>query len=344
MVKILERESALVGNSPDRASKPRMTPLRLALLICLAVTACVQSGQARPANTNASAPQAPTPSSPGTPAPPREGDPVIAAAGDIACDTNVPSEGSCHQQATSDLVLTRGYSQVLTLGDNQYEDGTLNEFRTYFHPTWGQVKRQINPSVGNHEYQTPGALGYFRYFRGRAGDRNRGYYSFDISAWHLVALNSNCGEVSCAGGSAQVRWLRADLATNDARCTLAFWHHPRWSSGVTHGDDEDVAPFVRALYDDGAELVLVGHEHNYERFAPQDPHGQRDDARGVRQIVVGTGGSDHHGFGPADPNSERRNSDTFGILELTLHPTSYQWRFVPEAGQAFTDSGRTNCH
>jgi calcineurin-like phosphoesterase family protein len=272
------------------------------------------------------------------------GDPVIAAAGDIACNTSIRAQSTCHHEATSDLLVRAGFDWILALGDNQYEEGTLRGFRTYFHSTWGRVKRRIRPTAGNHEYMSQRARGYFRYFGRAAGPPSKGYYSFDIGTWHVVALNSNCAEVSCAKASAQYNWLRRDLAAHDNACTLAFWHHPRWSSGIVHGGSDDVAPLVQALYEFNADVLLVGHEHNYERFAPQSPQGKEDTKRGIREFVVGTGGKDHHPFGPPVPNSEVRNSDMYGVLQLTLHPDSYEWRFVPEAGGAFTDSGRTGCH
>lgn len=271
-------------------------------------------------------------------------DPIIAAAGDIACNQKSPGETTCRHAATSDLLVESDYDWVLALGDIAYEEGTFSQYRAYFEPTWGRVKRRIRPVPGNHEYQTERARGYFRYFGKAAGPPGRGYYSFDIGRWHVVALNSNCGEVACAEGSDQEAWLRADLAAHDNICTLAFWHHPRWSSGVTHGGIDDVAPLVRALYESGADVLLVGHEHNYERFAPQDPKGRKDTKRGIRQFVVGTGGRDHHPFGTPVPNSEVRNSDTYGVLQLTLRPDSYEWRFTPEAGRTFTDAGRGDCH
>lgn len=272
------------------------------------------------------------------------GDPVIAAAGDIACSAGIPGETTCRHQATSDILVDGDYDWILALGDNVYEDGTLKEFRTYFNPTWGRVKRRILPVPGNHEYQTQQARGYFRYFGKAAGPRGKGYYSLDIGKWHVVGLNSNCGEVSCAEGSEQHGWLRKDLAAHRNKCTLAFWHHPRWSSGTTHGGNDDVAPLVSALYEFGADVLLVGHEHNYERFSPQDPEGQKDTEKGIRQFVVGTGGKDHHLFGMPVANSEVGSADTYGVLQLTLHPGSYGWRFIPEAGRTFTDSGRTDCH
>lgn len=333
--------------------RARIRPLQFAAVASLlALSACVgdepvvgggQGGRTTPRQASGTAAPSPT-VAPVTPGRASSGDPVIAAAGDIACNIGVPGETTCRHRATSDVVVAGSYDRVLVLGDNAYEDGTLNDFRTYFDPTWGRVKRRIRPVPGNHEYQTQGARGYFRYFGKAAGPRGQGYYSFDIGTWHVVALNSNCGEVSCAEGSDQQMWLRADLSGNDSACTLAFWHHPRWSSGVTHGGNDDVAPLVTTLYEFGAEVLLVGHEHNYERFAPQTPKGRRDTKSGIRQFVVGTGGKDHHPFGTPVPNSEVRNSETYGVLQLTLHPRSYQWRFVPEKGKSFTDSGRTNCH
>lgn len=327
----------------------RMRSFRLAAIAALvALSSCVSDQPVVGGGQGArSSPGQVTglPSPTASPAPSVDGgDPVIAAAGDIACKASVPDQMTCRQQATSDLIVDGGYDWVLALGDIAYEDGTPAEFRTNFHPTWGRFKGRIRPAPGNHEYQTDGARGYFRYFGKTAGPRGKGYYSLDIGEWHVVSLNSNCGEVSCAEGSAQVRWLRRDLAAHRNACTLAFWHHARWSSGTTHGGIDDVAPFVRALYEFGAEIVLVGHEHNYERFAPQNPEGQRDAKRGLRQFVVGTGGRDHHPFGRPVPNSEMRNSETYGVLQLILQPRSYEWRFIPEEGQAFTDSGRTICH
>lgn len=329
-----------------------MSPLCVAVVASLLVLgACVRDvpvvgggtgASATPGQAGGTGAQSPTV----TPAPGRGsgGDPVIAAAGDIACETTIPGETTCRHAATSDLLIGARYDRILALGDNAYEEGTLSQFRSYFHPTWGRVKPRIRPVPGNHEYAMEGARGYFRYFGKAAGPGGKGYYSFGVGTWHIVALNSNCGEVSCADGSAQEKWLRADLAARDNACTLAFWHHPRWSSGTTHGGNADVAPLVATLYEFRAEVLLVGHEHNYERFAPQTPKGRKDTEKGIRQFVVGTGGKDHHPFGTPVPNSEVRNSETYGVLQLTLHPDSYEWRFIPEAGKAFTDSGRTNCH
>jgi acid phosphatase type 7 len=286
-----------------------------------------------------------------------QADPVIAAAGDIACDPlsadlngGRGAHGACQDRVTAALLARRDLAAVLTLGDNQYEDGRLSAFRTVYDRTWGRVKGITHPAVGNHEYRTPGATGYFDYFNGvgqaigPAGERGKGYYSFDIGAWHLIALNSNCDQVGgCESGSPQERWLQADLAAHASLCTLAYWHHPRFSSGQ-EGTSSRVAALWQDLYDAGADLVLVGHAHDYERFAPQDPTGTADPARGIREIVVGTGGKRHYGFLDVQPNSAVRNADTWGVVELTLHATGYDWRFVPEAGGWFTDAGSAPCH
>jgi Calcineurin-like phosphoesterase len=266
-------------------------------------------------------------------------DPVIAAAGDISCDqAGTPAGSSCQQQATSDLLVGANPAGVLTLGDQQYEDGALSKFQGFYDPAWGRVKPITHPAPGNHEYGTKGATGYFSYFGAAAGTAGLGYYSYDIGAWHLISLDSN------SPSSAQVAWLKSDLAASSARCTLAYWHHPRFSSGSTHGDNTSVAPFWDALYAAGADVVLNGHEHNYERFAPQSPSGAADSARGIREFVSGTGGRNHYPISSAKPNSQVHNSDTFGVLELSLHPSGYDWQFRPAAGGGFTDQGSGSCH
>ncbi len=278
-------------------------------------------------------------------------DPVIAAAGDIACDPadakyngGVGTEAACHMKATSDLVLEVNPVAVLTLGDNQYEIATLSEFRQSFDPTWGRLKSIIHPAVGNHEYKTPGASGYFNYFGTAAGDLGKGYYSYSIGTWHIIALNSNCSDVGgCGPRSTQELWLKSDLAAHPAFCTLAYWHHPRFSSG-RYGNNPEYGAFWQDLYNARADVVLVGHEHNYERFALQDPNGSADPAHGIRQFIVGTGGKNFSVFVTFQPNSEVRNSGTFGVLVMTLHPKSYDWRFIPEPGKGFTDSGSASCH
>jgi acid phosphatase type 7 len=276
---------------------------------------------------------------------PTGSDPVIAAAGDIACEADrMVTETTCHQQATSDLVVRLDPTAVLALGDQQYERSQLSSFRNAYDRTWGRLKAITHPVPGNHEYLSGGS-GYFGYFGAAAGDPQKGYYSFDLGAWHLIALNSQCSWVSggCGPGSPQERWLRADLAAHRDACTLAYWHQPRFSSGQ-HGSNPHYDAFWRDLYEANAEIVLTAHDHDYERFAPQDPAGRPDTNRGIREFVVGTGGKNHYRFKAAQPNSQVRNGDTFGVLVLTLHPTSYSWRFVPEAGKTFTDSGSTACH
>jgi len=276
--------------------------------------------------------------------------PVIAAAGDIACadsdadyNSGLGTSTACRQLYTSNLLVGGGYSAVLPLGDNQYNSGSLSQFNAVYDPTWGRVKSISRPVVGNHEYGTSGASGHFTYYGSLAGDPSKGYYSYDVGAWHLIALNSNCTRVACDVGSAQEQWLRSDLSAHPAACTLAYTHHARWSSGHD-GDNVFVQPLWQALYDGGAELLLSGHSHNYERFAPQNATGGADNASGIRQFVVGTGGAFFTGVGSAHPNSQVRNNNTFGILKLTLRSTGYDWQFVPEAGATFADSGSTACH
>jgi hypothetical protein len=278
-------------------------------------------------------------------------DPAIAAAGDIACDPNSPNfnggQGTataCRMQATAQLLIHEKLTAVLPLGDLQYEVGSANAFQQSYDRTWGQLKAITRPVVGNHEYVTPGATAYFRYFGAAAGDPQRGYYSYDLGQWHVIALNSNCAEVGgCDRNSPQGQWLQADLAAHLRKCTLAYWHHPRFSSGY-HGNDSSTEAFWQLLYKAGAEVILSGHDHHYERFATQTPQGQPDEQRGIRQFVVGTGGKNHYELQAIQPNSQVQNADIYGVLKLTLHPSSYNWRFLPESGQNFTDSGSQGCH
>ena len=265
------------------------------------------------------------------------GDPVLVGAGDIADCSGTGDEATAR-------VLDRIGGTVFTLGDNAYEDGTGAEFRDCYAPSWGRHKARTRPAPGNHDYHTLGADGYFGYFGKAAGAPGSGYYSYDRGAWHIVVLNSNCDEVPCAVGSRQERWLQADLAANENVCTLALFHHPRFSSGA-HGGQASVYPFWKALYDAGADVVLSGHDHDYERFAPQNPVGVSDPSRGIRQFVVGTGGRELRPFRTIrEPNSRAGSSQTFGVLKLTLHPTSYGWKFLPVTGSTFTDSGTGRCH
>ena len=260
---------------------------------------------------------------------------VFVGAGDISdC-------GNDNDEATAKL-LDATPGTVFTLGDNVYSSGTDTEYAQCFDPTWGRHKARTKPSPGNHDYNTSGASGYYNYWGALAGPAGRGYYSFDLGSWHIISLNS---EVSMSAGSAQETWLRADLAASTKQCTLAYWHKPRFSSGTNHGSLSSAQPLWQALYDFGAEIVLNGHEHNYERFAPQTPTGAADPAKGIREIVSGTGGESHYNDeGTPLANSEVFNGTTFGVLKLTLGAGTYSWQFIPVAGQSFTDSGSGSCH
>ena len=266
------------------------------------------------------------------------GDPVLVGAGDIADCSRTQDEATA--------TLLDGISgTVFTAGDNVYENGTASEFTNCYGPTWGRHKSRTRPGVGNHEYQTSGASGYYGYFGAAAGSPSKGYYSFDIGAWHAVMLNSNCSKIGgCGATSAQATWLRADLAAHPAACTIAIWHHPRFTSSRSSPDGLTTALW-QALYDAGADLIVGGHYHNYERFSPQTPAGATDTSFGLSEFVVGTGGVGLVGFGGGTmAHSVRRSSSTFGVLKLTLHPSSYDFRFVPIAGQTFADSGTASCH
>jgi hypothetical protein len=259
---------------------------------------------------------------------------VLIAVGDIA---SCNSDGD---EATAALV--RGIpGTIAALGDLGYEDGKPEEFRKCYDPTWGAFKDRTRPTPGNHDYRTAGAAGYFGYFGAAADVPPFGYYSYDLGAWHIVALNSM---ISKAKGSPQERWLRADLSSHPAACTLAYLHHARFSSGAIHGSDVRVQPIWQALYEAGADVVLGAHDHHYERFAPQRPDGTADSARGLREFVVGTGGRSHYPEGPRQPNSEVYDNTTFGVLVLTLKDGGYTWEFVPVAGGTFHDSGSGTCH
>lgn len=284
-------------------------------------------------------------------------DPVIAAAGDIACDpanSNFNSgngtTNNCRQKSTSNLLVNTGLTAVLDLGDNQYECGGYQAFLKSYDLSWGRVKSITHPSVGNHEYLTSGgtnctsnAAGYFKYFGSAAGSSGKGYYSFNVGSWHLISLNTQCSQVGgCGSGSDQYNWLKSDLAANTNKCTLAFWHIPLFSSGGRAGSNSK--PFWQLLYNSNADLILNGHDHIYERFAPQNPSGGADSTRGIREFVVGTGGANHTSIDSVAANSQVRNTSTFGVLRVTLHANSYDWKFVPEAGKTFTDSGTGTCH
>ena len=263
---------------------------------------------------------------------------VLVGAGDIADCSNLAGA-----EATAAL-LAQIPGTVMAVGDLAYPDGTPANFACY-DKTWGREKVRTRPAVGNHEFHSAGAAHYFQYFSESAGDPNKGYYSYELGTWHIVVLNSECAQVGgCGKGSAQEQWLRENLASHPVACTLAYFHKPLFSSGGAHGDDPTVKPLWDALYQAGADVVINGHDHDYERFAPQTPEGKADAARGIREFVVGTGGKNHRPFGATDENSEVRNADAFGVLKLTLMDGRYAWEFLAESGKTFSDSGSDVCH
>jgi acid phosphatase type 7 len=268
-----------------------------------------------------------------TAAPP-PGSEVIVGAGDISdCNNN-------NDEATAKLLdVTPG--TVVLMGDNVYESGSTAEYNNCYNPTWGRHKARTKPSAGNHEYNTLNATGYYGYFGVAAGDPTKGYYSYDLGEWHVVVLNSNLAHDAL---SPQIAWLRSDLTANTKSCTLAYWHHPRYSSGSEHGNNLTMQPYWDVLYEFNAEVILNGHDHDYERFAPQNASGAADNVRGIREFVVGTGGRALYTLGVRKANSEVFNSTTFGVIKMTLSPGSYSWQFIPIAGNTFTDSGSTSCH
>jgi hypothetical protein len=261
---------------------------------------------------------------------------VMVGAGDIA---SCQSEGD---EATARL-LDAIDGTVFTTGDNAYEYGTDEEFANCYHPTWGRHRTRTRPALGNHDYGTPGAAGYFRYFGAAAGEPGRGYYSYDLGAWHVIVLNSNCRFAGgCGPDSPQVQWLRRDLASSPAVCTAAYWHHPRFSSGL-HGNDPTMQTIWQVLVSAGVDVALTGHDHLYERFAPLDAQGRPDPQRGLRQFIVGTGGRNHYPFRTVLPASDVRHTGTFGVLRLELATAGYAWAFIPEAGKTFRDTGTARC-
>lgn len=262
-------------------------------------------------------------------------DPVITAAGDIAQE----GESNRPQRQTARLVLSIDPTIALTLGDNQYPDGRLVDFRASYDPTWGRFKEITRPVPGNHDYYATGADGYFDYFGRLAHPSHGGYYSYDLGAWHLVAVNSRLGAIS----DAQLRWIRRDLRRSDARCELAYWHNPRWSSGTSHGSDAAAGDLWSVLSKAGVDVVLNGHEHNYERFAPLTPSGRRAPPRGIREFVVGTGGARTYPFGDPITGSQVRITGVHGVLKMMLHREGYEWAFIRTDGKVL-DSGRDRCH
>ena len=321
------------GSGPGTTAPPSASPVQ---------TAPTGSATPRPSEKPSPSPAPPSPSGSApvaTPSPLASAgtdDQVLVGAGDIGdCTTT-------DDTATARLVAAIKGS-VFTAGDNAYPSGRAQDFRDCYGPTWGSFKDRTRPAPGNHDWVTKDLKGYLDYFGSAAAPDGKPWYSYDLGAWHIVVLDSTCGKTGgCGKGSAQGTWLAADLAASDARCTLAIWHAPRFSSG-DHGNDKGVAPFWDALYAAGADLVVNGHDHDYERFAPQDPGGRQDRVHGIREFVVGTGGAGLRPFSDAKPNSELRAAGTHGVLKLVLHKDSYDWSFIPTGG-VFSDSGSGRCH
>jgi acid phosphatase type 7 len=266
-------------------------------------------------------------------------DAVLVGAGDIAsCDDLAGAK------ATAEL-LAHISGTIFADGDLAYPAGTDQQFHDCYDPTWGRFKSRTRPAPGNHEYLSSGASGYSRYWGAVAGDPAKDYYSYDLGTWHVISLNSECAAVGgCDWESPQGKWLREDLARHPAACTLAYFHKPLFSSGKEHGYDPQMKPLWEMLYAAGTDIVIGGHDHHYERFAPQDPDGNPDPAHGIREFIVGTGGKNsHRSLAAPAANSEVRNADTFGVLKLTLHPGRYDWEFVPQAGKSFRDVGSDVC-
>jgi hypothetical protein len=259
---------------------------------------------------------------------------TFIGAGDIAVCTSGADE------ATADILDRFPAATVFTAGDNAYPNGALTDYQTCYAPSWGRAKARTRPVPGNHDYNTSGAAGYFSYFGTAAGDPGKGYYSYDLGGWHILALNSS---LAVDSQSPQVKWIRADLADHPLLCTLAYFHHPRFSSGSQHGNDASMQAMWQALYDAGVDIVISGHDHIYERFAPQTPTGQLDLGRGIREFVVGTGGASLYTIGSIKANSEVRNITNRGVLKLALYADHYDWQFIPTSG-SFTDTGSASCH
>jgi acid phosphatase type 7 len=266
---------------------------------------------------------------------------VLVGSGDIAsCVLN----GDEATAALLDEILAEADESateavVFTTGDNAYESGTAEEFLNCYDPSWGRFRERTRPTPGNHDYVTTGASAYFEYFGDNAGDRGVGYYSYALGAWHIVVLNSL---LAIGETSAQAAWLRENLAANPSTCTLAYWHHPRFNSG-RYGNDTRYQEVWEILYENGVDIVLNGHEHVYERFAPQDPYGNPDPVRGIRQFTIGTGGASLRRFESVAENSEVRDGSTWGVLKLTLSPSAYEWEFIPVTEDGFRDQGTGAC-
>jgi acid phosphatase type 7 len=321
--RLLDRRTAAPGPSSSAAAAiPSASP-----------SASANTSEA-PGTTASPSVETGTPTNPPVPSP--TGDPVLVGAGDI---------GDCGEdgdEATAKL-LDGIAGTVFTVGDNAYNNGTAEQFRECYHPNWGRHRDRTRPAPGNHDWGRGNLDGYLGYFGAQAtGPGGTSWYSYDLGTWHIIVLDSVCSEVGCDAGSPQVEWLEGDLAASDARCTVAYWHHPRFSSG-RHGNDRAVDVFWQRLYDADVDIVVNGHDHDYERFAPQDPDNGKDGERGIREFVVGTGGTVLRGFNAPEPNSELRLAVTQGVIKFTLHDASYDWEWLPTTNTV-SDAGYAACH
>jgi acid phosphatase type 7 len=276
---------------------------------------------------------------------------VMVGVGDIASCTQ--KLGLATAMLVDSIIKTDSVADVptttFTLGDNVYSRGTEEQFAKCFTPSWGNPKFEImktmHPTPGNHDYQTANAAPYYKYFGKAAGVDGKGNYSYDVGKWHVIALNSETvvgSEFSDADRTAQMKWLDEDLKNNTAACTIAYWHNPRFSSGW-HGSDAKFTAMWQTLYDHGVDLVLNGHDHDYERFRPMNPAGGLDTAKGITEIVAGTGGEELRGFERIEPNSDYRIEGRAGVLKLTLGDNEWRSEFV-EAGGRVWDRSTGKCH
>ncbi len=280
---------------------------------------------------SATATPVPTPTLTSTPLPI-----TLSGAGDIV-------ECGYDGAAQTAALLQELPGEIFTAGDNSNDSGRAVEYRNCYAPTWGLFMNRLHPSPGNHDYGTKGGQPYYDFFGTRAGVPGKGWYSYDLGDWHIVALNTNCDQVSCKANSEQVEWLRQDLQSHASQCTLAYYHHPRWSSGLA-GSLGWIAPLFKTLYDNGVDVVVNGHDHDYERIAPLDPDGNPDPQHGVRSFVVGTGGAALRNFSETIlPSSEDRIDHVFGVIKFTLYPDHYDWAFLPAGGGPALDSGSDVC-
>jgi hypothetical protein len=287
-------------------------------------------------------------------------DPTVVATGDVACSPSDPgynggagTPGHCHEMTTASLIGAINPTALFMLGDGQYNAGSLTDYDTSYDPSWGRFKAITSPVVGNHDYGTTGAGGYFSYFGSAATPLQpsctsgcNGYYSFNVGAWHIVVLNTECAQLNggagCAVGSPEELWLKSDLAAHPNLCTMVIGHRPRWSSNSFAS--ADIAPLIDDMYAAGVDLYVTGHAHSYERFSPQNPSGGLDTAKGIRQFVIGTGGAFYTGFGTIVPNSQVHKASIFGVMRFTLHSGSYSWSYAADPSTPFSDSGSGSCH